>query len=88
MVATNEFRARILRRADGQRDWPTELKARIIAETLIEGTTVKALATQYELTPTTFSDWRRMARVGKLNLPNLEGMGFLPEQENAIFGSP
>jgi transposase len=78
MGATNEFLARIPRRTDGKRDWPTELKARIVAETLIERETVKAVAKRNELTPTTVSDWRRMARMGKLVLPNLDGMDFVP----------
>ena len=42
MGATGEFLARLPRRADGKRDWPPELKTRIVAETLIEGETVKA----------------------------------------------
>ncbi len=66
------------RRADGKRDWPPELKARIVAETLIEGETVKAVAKRYEFIPSTASDWRRMARQGKLVLPNLGGMDFVP----------
>jgi transposase len=37
MGATSEFLARVPRRSDGKRDWPPELKARIVAETLIEG---------------------------------------------------
>lgn len=80
MGASNEFLTRIPRRADGKRDWPTELKARIVAETLIEGETVNAVAKRYELIPSTLSDWRRMARQGKLVLPNLEGMEFVPVQ--------
>ncbi|MEH6834592.1 hypothetical protein [Falsihalocynthiibacter arcticus] len=37
MEATNEFLTRIPRGSDGKRRWPLELKARIVAETLIEG---------------------------------------------------
>ena len=60
-----------------------ELKARIVAETLIEGETVKAVAKRYELIPSTVSDWRRMARQGKLVLPNLDGMDFVPVEVEA-----
>lgn len=35
MEATNEFLARMPRSADSKRRWPLELKARIVAETLI-----------------------------------------------------
>ena len=49
-----------------------------MAETLIEGATVKAVDKRYELIPSTVSDWRRMARMGKLVLPNLDGMDFVP----------
>ena len=78
MGATSEFLAMVPRRADGKRNWPPELKARIVAETLIEGATVNAVAKRYELIPSTVSDWRRMARQGKLVLPNLDGMDFVP----------
>ena len=83
MGATSEFLASVPRRADGKRNWPSELKARIVAETLIEGETVKAVARRYELIPSTVSDWRRMARQGKLVLPNLEGMDFVPVEIEA-----
>ena len=78
MVATNEFLTGVLCSSGGARRWPIELKARIVAETLIEGATVKAVAKRYELIPSTVSDWRRMARMGKLVLPNLDGMDFVP----------
>ena len=84
MGATSEFLARVPRRADGKRNWPPELKARIVAETLIEGETVNAVAKRYELIPSTVSDWRRMARQGKLVLPNLDGMDFVPVEIEAL----
>ena len=83
MGAPSEFLARVPRRTDGKRDWPPELKARIVAETLIEGETVKAVAKRYELIPSTVSDWRRMARQGKLVLPNLDGIDFVPVEIEA-----
>jgi len=83
MGATSEFLAMVPRRADGKRNWPSELKARIVAETLIEGETVKAVAKRYELIPSTVSDWRRLARQGKLVLPNLNGMDFVPVEIEA-----
>ncbi len=83
MGARSEFLAMVPRRADGKRDWPPELKARIVAETLIEGETVNAVAKRYELIPSTVSDWRRMARQGKLVLPNLEGLDFVPVEIEA-----
>ena len=78
MGATSEFLAMLPRRSDGKRKWPSELKAQVVAETLVEGETVKAVAKRYELIPSTVSDWRRMARQGKLVLPNLDGMSFVP----------
>ncbi|MEY8117816.1 transposase [Falsihalocynthiibacter sp. BN13B15] len=80
MEATNEFLTRIPRGSDGKRRWPLELKARIVAETLIEGATVNGVAKRYGLIPSSVSDWRRMARTGKLVLPNLDGMDFVPVQ--------
>ena len=88
MGAISAFLARLPRRADGKRNWPPGLKARIVAETLIEGETVTAVAKRYGLIPGTVSDWRRMARQGKLVLLNLDGMDYVPVEIEAAVAQP
>lgn len=53
----------------GYRQWSTDMKARIVAESLQVGVRVVDVARRYDVAATRISDWRKQARDGQLPLP-------------------
>ena len=71
-------RVEVLDGPTGRRQWPADLKARIVAESLLPGARVCDVAAKYGLIARHLSQWRGLARKGKLVLPVDDGPSFVP----------
>lgn len=78
-------RLEVLEGPTGRRKWPDEVKARIVAETLVPGTRVCEVADRHGVAPQYLTTWRKLAREGRLTLPAHGSTSFVPL---VVGGSP
>ncbi|WP_247808646.1 MULTISPECIES: transposase [unclassified Bradyrhizobium] len=63
----------------GRKQWPDDLKAQILAESLEPGAIVTDIARRHGCWPQQVHDWRRRARLGQLMLPaSADILSFVP----------
>jgi transposase len=53
----------------GRRRWPDEVKAQIVADSIVPGAVVTQVARRHGCRPQQVHDWRALAGAGKLTLP-------------------
>ncbi|MCK1671698.1 transposase [Bradyrhizobium sp. 150] len=81
---SDDIRGRLTQRIEvyagaGRKQWPDDLKARIVAESLEPGAVVTDIARRHGCRPQQVHDWRRRARLGQLVLPAAAGaLSFVP----------
>ena len=71
-------RIEVLDGPTGRRRWPDDVKARIVAESLLPSVRVCDVAAKYGLIARHLSQWHGLARKGKLVLPVDDGPSFVP----------
>ena len=74
----------MVERPRGNRRWPNDVKARLVAESFQPGVRVVDVARRYRIIPHQLSDWRRQAREGSPKRQNLNGYGLSDTVSSAV----